>query len=199
MNGVDVVLQAVALYKSRDLQTPNEEMVENLFDYLCCSLMPLENNERFVEAKGVELMIIIMNQQRNQIFYAVVIARILGVALVVPILQVNVNWGEPIDGIQWELCIKFNQFEVMTEDSTLFLEELTRPTGVIEGLPPPNHLTKVAQLIYQKAYVYITALKHRVTQATIDSWRARCLDLSRWLNFQPTLVAGSRWEEDEKI
>ncbi|KAI4339056.1 hypothetical protein MLD38_024039 [Melastoma candidum] len=35
-----------------------------------------------------------MNQQRNQIVDAVVIARILGASLVVPILQVNVIWGD---------------------------------------------------------------------------------------------------------
>lgn len=35
-----------------------------------------------------------MNQQRNQIVDAVVIARILGAALVVPILQVNVIWAD---------------------------------------------------------------------------------------------------------
>ncbi|KAL8500725.1 hypothetical protein ACS0TY_020345 [Phlomoides rotata] len=35
-----------------------------------------------------------MNQQRNQIVDAVVIARILGAALVVPSLQVNVIWGD---------------------------------------------------------------------------------------------------------
>ncbi|XAR73622.1 hypothetical protein NMG60_11007657 [Bertholletia excelsa] len=65
INGVDVVLQAVAMYKSRDPKTPDEEeMVENLFDCLCCLLMPLENKERFVKAEGVELMIIIMNQKK---------------------------------------------------------------------------------------------------------------------------------------
>ncbi|CAI9103187.1 OLC1v1001633C1 [Oldenlandia corymbosa var. corymbosa] len=43
------------------------------------------------------LMVVVsggMNQQRNQIVDAVVIARILGAALVVPILQVNVIWGD---------------------------------------------------------------------------------------------------------
>ncbi|XP_034704466.1 beta-catenin-like protein 1 [Vitis riparia] len=65
MNGVDVVLQAVAMYKSRDPKTADEEeMVENLFDCLCCLLMPLENKERFVRAEGVELMIIIMKQKK---------------------------------------------------------------------------------------------------------------------------------------
>ncbi|KAK6927797.1 Beta-catenin-like protein 1, N-terminal [Dillenia turbinata] len=65
MNGVDVVLQAVAMYKSRDPKSSDEEeMVENLFDCLCCLLMPLENKERFVKAEGVELMIIIMKQKK---------------------------------------------------------------------------------------------------------------------------------------
>lgn len=65
LNGVDVMLQAVAMYKSRDPKTQDEEeMVENLFDCLCCLLMPLENKEKFVKAEGVELMIIIMNQKK---------------------------------------------------------------------------------------------------------------------------------------
>ncbi|EYU33960.1 hypothetical protein MIMGU_mgv1a004440mg [Erythranthe guttata] len=65
MNGVDTLLQAVAMYKSKDPKTGDEEeMVENLFDCLCCVLMPLENKERFVKAEGVELMIIIMNQKK---------------------------------------------------------------------------------------------------------------------------------------
>ncbi|CAL5365923.1 unnamed protein product [Camellia sinensis] len=66
INGVDVVLQAVAMYKSRDPKTQDEEeMVENLFDCLCCLLMPLENKERFVKAEGVELMIIVMNTKKS--------------------------------------------------------------------------------------------------------------------------------------
>ncbi|XP_066333041.1 uncharacterized protein [Miscanthus floridulus] len=64
-NGVDALLQAVAMYKSRDPKTSDEEeMLENLFDCLCCVLMPLENKERFVKAEGVELMIIIMKQKK---------------------------------------------------------------------------------------------------------------------------------------
>ncbi|GLT57698.1 hypothetical protein SLA2020_306520 [Shorea laevis] len=66
MNGVDVVLQAVAMYKSKDPKSADEEeMLENLFDCLCCLLMPLENKERFVKAEGVELMIIIMKQKKS--------------------------------------------------------------------------------------------------------------------------------------
>jgi beta-catenin-like protein 1 len=65
INGVDGLLQAVAMYKSRDPKTSDEEeMLENLFDCLCCVLMPLENKERFLKAEGVELMIIIMKQKK---------------------------------------------------------------------------------------------------------------------------------------
>ncbi|CAA6662732.1 unnamed protein product [Spirodela intermedia] len=66
MNGVDAMLQAVAMYKSRDPKTSEEgEMLENLFDCLCCLLMPVENKERFVKSEGVELMIIIMKQKKS--------------------------------------------------------------------------------------------------------------------------------------
>ncbi|EFH70088.1 predicted protein [Arabidopsis lyrata subsp. lyrata] len=65
MNGVDAVLEGVAMNKSKDPKTPDkEEMLDNLFDCLCCLLMPLENKERFVNAEGVELMIIIMKQKK---------------------------------------------------------------------------------------------------------------------------------------
>ncbi|KAG6550299.1 hypothetical protein Mapa_008260 [Marchantia paleacea] len=65
LNGVDTVLQAVAMYKSRDPKTTDEEeMLEDLFDCLCSVVMPTENKDRFVKAEGVELMIIIMKQKR---------------------------------------------------------------------------------------------------------------------------------------
>ncbi|KAL6555857.1 hypothetical protein OROHE_007131 [Orobanche hederae] len=66
MNGVDTLLQAVAMYKSKDPKMGDEEeMVENFFNCLCCLLMPLENKERFVKSEGVELMIIILNQKKS--------------------------------------------------------------------------------------------------------------------------------------
>ncbi|OAY83833.1 Beta-catenin-like protein 1 [Ananas comosus] len=66
MNGVDGILQAVAMYKSRDPKSSDEEeMLENLFDCLCCLLMPAENKERFLKSEGVELMIIIMKQKKS--------------------------------------------------------------------------------------------------------------------------------------
>jgi len=54
-------------------------------------------SERVLKDRRKYLMVVVsggMNQQRNQIVDAVVIARILGAALVVPVLQVNVIWGD---------------------------------------------------------------------------------------------------------
>ncbi|KAF2293637.1 hypothetical protein GH714_003583 [Hevea brasiliensis] len=54
-------------------------------------------SEAIVKNRRKYLLVVVsggMNQQRNQIVDAVVIARILGAALVVPILQVNVIWGD---------------------------------------------------------------------------------------------------------
>ena len=59
-------------------------------DYRRASEGILKNRKKY-------LMVVVsggMNQQRNQIVDAVVIARILGAALVAPILQVNVIWGD---------------------------------------------------------------------------------------------------------
>nr|DAD29953.1 TPA_asm: hypothetical protein HUJ06_031421 [Nelumbo nucifera] len=57
----------------------------------------LRSSEAIVQNRRRYMMVVVsggVNQQRNQIVDAVVIARILGAALVVPILQVNVIWGD---------------------------------------------------------------------------------------------------------
>lgn len=54
-------------------------------------------SKRVVRERRKYLMVVVsggMNQQKNQIVDAVVIARILGAVLVVPVLQVNLIWGD---------------------------------------------------------------------------------------------------------
>ncbi|XP_021758740.1 uncharacterized protein At1g04910-like [Chenopodium quinoa] len=56
-----------------------------------------QTSEEIAKDRTNYLMVVVsggMNQQRNQIVDAVVIARILGAALVVPVFQVNVIWGD---------------------------------------------------------------------------------------------------------
>ncbi|KAK4411022.1 O-fucosyltransferase 20 [Sesamum angolense] len=65
----------------------------------CLDFSPRYRTESddIVKDRSKYLLVVVsggMNQQRNQIVDAVVIARILGAALVVPILQVNVIWGD---------------------------------------------------------------------------------------------------------
>ncbi|QHN97207.1 uncharacterized protein DS421_18g625430 [Arachis hypogaea] len=87
------------------------------------------------------LMVVVsggMNQQRNQIVDAVVIARILGAALVVPILQVNVIWG---DESEFGDIFDLEHFKSVLSDDVRVVSALpsthlmTRP---VEGSPPPH-------------------------------------------------------------
>ncbi|OIW21459.1 hypothetical protein TanjilG_03826 [Lupinus angustifolius] len=89
------------------------------------------------------LMVVVsggMNQQRNQIVDAVVIARILGAALVVPILQVNVIWG---DESEFADIFDLEHFKSVLTDDVRVVSALpsthlmTRP---VEG-SPPLHVT----------------------------------------------------------
>ncbi|KAE9592702.1 hypothetical protein Lal_00028980 [Lupinus albus] len=89
------------------------------------------------------LMVVVsggMNQQRNQIVDAVVIARILGAALVVPILQVNVIWG---DESEFADIFDLEHFKSVIADDVRVVSALpsthlmTRP---VEG-SPPLHVT----------------------------------------------------------
>ncbi|XP_028798372.1 O-fucosyltransferase 20-like [Neltuma alba] len=89
------------------------------------------------------LMVVVsggMNQQRNQIVDAVVIARILGATLVVPILQVNLIWG---DESEFADIFDLEHFKrVLANDvrvvSALPSTHLT--TKPVEG-SPPLHVT----------------------------------------------------------
>ncbi|CAL0303452.1 unnamed protein product [Lupinus luteus] len=89
------------------------------------------------------LMVVVsggMNQQRNQIVDAVVIARILGAALVVPILQVNVIWGDEsefADIFDLEHFKSVLAHDVRVVSALPSTHLMTRP---VEG-SPPLHVT----------------------------------------------------------
>lgn len=70
-----------------------------------------------------------INQQRNQIVDAVVIARILGAALVVPILQVNVIWGD-----ESEFCDIF--------DLEQFKSVLANHVRIVTSLPSTHLMSR---------------------------------------------------------
>lgn len=85
-----------------------------------------------VKGRTRYLMVVVsggMNQQRNQIVDAVVIARILGAALVVPILQVNVIWGDE------------SEFSDIF-DLDHFKEVLANDVRIVSSLPSTHVMTR---------------------------------------------------------
>ncbi|PSC73978.1 beta-catenin 1 [Micractinium conductrix] len=63
--GMDAVLQAIAPYRNRDPEsTEEEELLENLVDVLASCLLLEENKSVFVEAEGVELLLLILRGKR---------------------------------------------------------------------------------------------------------------------------------------
>ncbi|KAK2625776.1 hypothetical protein QTJ16_005088 [Diplocarpon rosae] len=64
LDGVDVLLQILAPYRKRDplKGTEEEEFVENVFDSLACVADEPEGKQKFVEAEGVELCLIMIKE-----------------------------------------------------------------------------------------------------------------------------------------
>ena len=67
------------------------EYVENLFDALCSTLMTPQNKMMFVEAEGVELMVLILKQKKPVRFSAL--------KAVVRIFLVQISNSSSEDGI----------------------------------------------------------------------------------------------------
>nr|XP_027206030.1 beta-catenin-like protein 1 [Dermatophagoides pteronyssinus] len=68
LNGIDILLHVLSYYKRHDPSTADEEeYVENLYDCLCCSLfMSSRNLELFIQAEGIELMVLILKEKRKK-------------------------------------------------------------------------------------------------------------------------------------
>ncbi|KAK0102438.1 hypothetical protein ONS95_006057 [Cadophora gregata] len=64
LDGVDLLLQILAAYRKRDplKGTEEEEFVENIFDALTCVVDEPEGKQKFVEAEGVELCLIMIKE-----------------------------------------------------------------------------------------------------------------------------------------
>jgi beta-catenin-like protein 1 len=64
LDGVDLLLQILAAYRKRDplKGTEEEEFVENIFDSLTCVVDEPEGKQKFVEAEGVELCLIMIKE-----------------------------------------------------------------------------------------------------------------------------------------
>lgn len=65
LDGIDVLLQQLAVYKRHDPATSEEqEFMENLFNCLCSALMTKENRERFLKGEGLQLMNLMLREKK---------------------------------------------------------------------------------------------------------------------------------------
>ncbi|KAE8666952.1 hypothetical protein F3Y22_tig00112471pilonHSYRG00068 [Hibiscus syriacus] len=136
-----------------------------------------------------------MNQQRNQIVDAVVIARILGAALVVPILQVNLIWG---DESEFSDIFDFGHFKRVLADDVLILSSLpsthikTRP--VEEKLAPLHVSPQWIRASYLKkikkgGVLLLRGLDSRLSKdLPPDLQKLRCKVAFEALRFAPPIL-----------
>ncbi|UYV80349.1 CTNNBL1, partial [Cordylochernes scorpioides] len=65
-DGIDVLLQQLAHFKRHNpTSLEEEEMMENLFNCLCCSLLYLPNRERFLQGEGLQLMNLMLREKKQ--------------------------------------------------------------------------------------------------------------------------------------
>ncbi|EDW15579.1 beta-catenin-like protein 1 [Drosophila mojavensis] len=65
LDGVDVLLQQLAIYKRHDPASNEEqEYMSNLFNCLCSALMARENRDRFLNGEGLQLMNLMLREKK---------------------------------------------------------------------------------------------------------------------------------------
>uniref|UniRef100_A0A8C4ISS8 Catenin beta like 1 n=1 Tax=Dicentrarchus labrax TaxID=13489 RepID=A0A8C4ISS8_DICLA len=67
MDGIDVLLQQLSVFKRHNPSTAEEqEMMENLFDALCSCLMLPANRDRFLRGEGLQLMNLMLRKKMSR-------------------------------------------------------------------------------------------------------------------------------------
>ncbi|CAA0820722.1 O-fucosyltransferase family protein [Striga hermonthica] len=144
------------------------------------------------------LMVVVsggMNQQRNQIVDAVVIARILGAALVVPILQVNVIWGDESEFID---IFDLDHFKSVLSDDVRIVSSLpsthlmTRP---VEEKRTPLHASAnwirshYSRKLRRDGVLLLRGLDSRLSKdLPSDLQKLRCKVAFQALRFAPHIL-----------
>ncbi|XP_059434885.1 O-fucosyltransferase 20-like [Corylus avellana] len=154
-------------------------------------------SEGIVKDRRKYLIVVVsggMNQQRNQIVDAVVIARILGAALVVPILQVNVIWGDEsefadIFDLEHFKRVLANDVRIVSSLPSTHL--MTRP---VEGSPPLHVSPQWIRARYLKrlnrdGVLLLRGLDSRLSKdLPSDLQRLRCKVAFHALRFAPPIL-----------
>lgn len=151
-----------------------------------------------VKGRTRYLMVVVsggMNQQRNQIVDAVVIARILGAALVVPILQVNVIWG---DESEFSDIFDLDHFKEVLADDVRIVSSLpsthvmTRP---VEEKRTPLHASPewirshYTRKLRRDGVLLLRSLDSRLSKdLPSDLQKLRCKVAFHALRFSPSIL-----------
>ncbi|OAY40093.1 O-fucosyltransferase 20 [Manihot esculenta] len=144
-----------------------------------------------------------MNQQRNQIVDAVVIARILGASLVVPILQVNVIWG---DESEFSDIFDLEHFKKVLANDVRIVSSLpsthirTRP---VEESRTPLHVSpqwiraRYLKRLNREGVLLLRGLDSRLSKdLPSDLQKLRCKVAFHALRFAPSILElGNRLAE----
>ncbi|KAF3792760.1 hypothetical protein EJ110_NYTH10908 [Nymphaea thermarum] len=121
-----------------------------------------------------------LNQQRNEIIDAVVIARILGAALVVPVLQRHAVWK---DNSEFNEIFDVEHFKATLRSDVMIVSSLPADLFTVrispETLPPDSTPAVVRSLLQSKLMgrrvVYLYELRHKLPRALpLDLQRLRC-------------------------
>ncbi|CAF1935979.1 O-fucosyltransferase 24 [Brassica napus] len=155
-------------------------------------------SKRIVRERRKYLMVVVsggMNQQKNQIVDAVVIARILGAVLVVPVLQVNLIWG---DESEFSDIFDLERFKSVLADDVKIVSLLpankimTRPTE--DGGMPFNASPQWIRSHYLKRFnrdgvLLLRRLDSRLSKdLPSDLQKLRCKAAFEALKFSPRVM-----------
>ncbi|XP_019168137.1 PREDICTED: uncharacterized protein At1g04910 [Ipomoea nil] len=157
-----------------------------------------KDSGNIVKERSKYLMVVVsggMNQQRNQIVDAVVIARILGATLVVPILQVNVIWG---DESEFSDIFDLDHFKKALENDVRVISSLpsthvmTRP---VEEKRTPLHASPewirshYSKRLRREGVLLLRGLDSRLSKdLPSDLQKLRCKVAFHALRFAPSIL-----------
>lgn len=66
IDGIDVLLQQLAIYKRHDPTNAEEnELMQNLFNCLCSALMCIPNRDKFLKGEGLQLMNLMLREKKT--------------------------------------------------------------------------------------------------------------------------------------
>ncbi|XP_075646947.1 O-fucosyltransferase 20 [Castanea sativa] len=154
-------------------------------------------SEGLVKDRSKYLMVVVsggMNQQRNQIVDAVVIARILGAALVVPILQVNIIWG---DESEFSDIFDLEHFKRVLADDVRIVSALPSThlmTKPVESSPLPHATPQWIRGHYLRRFnregvLLLRSLDSRLTKdLPSDLQKLKCKVAFHALRFAPPIL-----------